>query len=109
MSDGDENLSEAPEPLRSPRIGPALPVAALILPVVAGSVLLFVTSFGLVLAISAATVVGSSLLMAIDASRLGRTDLKGRRRESPAVLFLGMCLLWIVVYPLAFFRRRHFG
>jgi hypothetical protein len=109
MSDGDQILSELPEPPRPPRTGLALPVAALILPIVAGSVLLFVTSFAPALAISAATVLGSSLLLAIDAGRLGRTDLKGRRRESATLLFLGMCLLWIVVYPLAFFRRRHFG
>jgi hypothetical protein len=103
------DILESPGPLRPPQIGLALPVAALVLPVVAGSVLLFVTSSGLTLAISAAAVVGSSLLMAIDAGRLGRTDLKGRQRESAGLLFLGMCLLWIVVYPLAFFRRRHFS
>jgi hypothetical protein len=58
---------------------------------------------------SAVAVVGSSLLMAIDAGRLGQTDLRGRQRESAGLLFLGMCLLWIVFYPLAFSQRRHFG
>ncbi len=109
MSDGDESLIESPEPPRPPQIGLALPVAALVLPVVAGCVLLFGTSFGMALAISAVAVAGSSLLMAIDAARLGRMDLKGRQRESAGLLFLGMCLLWIVVYPLAFLRRRQFG
>jgi hypothetical protein len=111
MRDDDEDgidsvdLAELPGP---PRIGLGLPVIALILPVVAGSILLFNTSFVSALAISGATVVVSSLLLAIDAGRLGKFDLKGKRRESAPLLFVGMCALWIVVYPLVFFRRRHF-
>jgi len=112
MCDNDENgidsvdLSDLRGP---PRIGLGLPVVALILPVVAGSILLFSTSFVFALAISGATVVVSSLLLAIDAGRLGKIDLKGKRRESAPLLFVAMCALWIVVYPLVFFRRRHFG
>lgn len=109
MSASDENRTESPAPPRSGRLGVGLVAVALILPVLAGVVLLFVASFGLALAISAATVLVSSILVAIDARRLGNVDLMGRQRESAGVLFLGMCLLWIIVYPLAFFRRRHFG
>ena len=82
---------------------------ALLVPVIGGTVLFFVKSFGLALAISAATVVTSAALVAIDASRLGRVDKNGKKRESAAMLFIGMCLMWIVVYPIAFFRRRSFG
>jgi hypothetical protein len=98
MSDGHENLIESPEPPQPPQIGLALPVAALVLPVVAGcAFLLFVGSFGLALPISAVVVVGSSLLMAIDAARLGQTNSK-----AALSLFLGMCLVGTVVLSLAF-------
>jgi hypothetical protein len=108
MSDIDESRVEPPAPPRPGRVGIGLVAVALTLPVLAGVVLLFVTSFGLALAISSATVLMTSLLVAIDAGRLGNVDLMGRQRESAGFLFLGMCLLWIVVYPFAFFRRRHF-
>ena len=49
------------------------------------------------------------LLMAIDAGRLGRVDLEGKRVESAVFLFVGMLLLWVVVYPCAFFRRDSEG
>jgi len=109
MSDSDENRTESPEPPRSRTVGVGLPLVALILPVLAGCVLLFVTSIGLGLAISGATVIGTWLLLAIDAHRLGKIDRRGRKRESAGVLLLEMCLLWIAFYPLTFYRRRHFG
>ncbi len=104
----DESRTESLAP-PTRHTGVGLVVAALILPVIAGTVLFFVTSFGLALGISAATVIASAALVAIDARRLGNVDLTGRVRESAGLLFVGMILLWIVVYPLAFFRRRHFG
>ena len=107
-SDEEESRTEPPEPPRPRDVGVGLVVAALALPVLAGGVLLFVTSFALSLAISGGTVLVSALLLAIDASRLGRIDLKGRQAESAVILFVGMCLLWIVVYPIAFFRRKRF-
>ncbi len=96
-------------PPRTEVVGVSLIAVSLILPVLAGVVLLFVTSFGIALAISAATVLASSVLVAFDARSLGNVDLQGRQRESAGVLFLGMCLLWIIVYPFAFFRRQHFA
>jgi hypothetical protein len=44
-------------------------------------------------------------LLAVDAHRLGRANPASRQPDSPAALLLGMILIWIVVYPLAFFRR----
>ena len=109
MSEWEENRTELPEPPHPRHVGIGLAVVALVLPVLSGSVLLFVTSFAPALAISAGTVIVSSLLLAIDAGRLGRIDLKGRQQGSAVLLFFGMCLLWILGYPIAFFRRRHFG
>jgi len=104
----DESRTEPlPPPIR--HVGVGLVAAALVLPVLAGTILFFVTSFAIALGISAATVIASAALVAMDARRLGNVDLTGRVRESAGLLFVGMILLWIVVYPLAFFRRRHFG
>jgi hypothetical protein len=109
MSEPDENRTECTEPPSPSCTGVGLVAVALMLPALAGAILFFVTSFGLALGISATTVIGSATLVAIDARRLGRVDLKGRVRESAGLLFVGMCLMWIVVYPLAFYRRRHFS
>ena len=106
---GQKKRSEPAEPRSSSHTGVGLVAAALILPVLAGTALFFVTSFALALGISAATVIASAALVAMDARRLGNVDQTGRVRESAGLLFVGMVLLWIVVYPLAFFRRRHFG
>ncbi|MEK6261333.1 MAG: hypothetical protein AABP62_22255 [Planctomycetota bacterium] len=109
MSDVDAANIEAAEQSVESRTNPGLVSIALILPVLSAVMLFFVTSFSLALGISVATVVTSAALVAIDASRLGKVDLKGKVRESAGLLFIGMCLFWIVVYPLAFFRRRSFG
>ncbi|MFN6106452.1 MAG: hypothetical protein ACK5EA_18625, partial [Planctomycetaceae bacterium] len=80
---------------------------ALLLPVVAGVLMCFTPGW-VAFAIAAATVVVTALLMALDANRLGRLDRSGRERESPFLLLAGMLLLWIVVFPLAVFRRSAF-
>ena len=109
MSDVDVPSVGSIEPAEKPRLSLGLVGVALTLPVLSGVLLCFVTSFAVALGIGAATVVVTAVLVAIDASRLGKIDLKGRQRESAGLLFAGMCLLWIVVYPLAFFRRSAFG
>ena len=109
MSDFDAAQLESTGPPAKPRLGLGLVGIALILPVLSGVLLCFVTSFPFALSISAATVIATAALVAIDASRLGKVDLKGRQRESASLLFVGMCLLWIVVYPVAFFRRSAFS
>ncbi len=109
MSDTDAINIESTELSARPSVGLGLVIISLILPVAAVVPLLFVTSFHVALGIGAATVIVSSALVAIDASRLGKVDLKGRQRETAGVLFVGMCLLWIFVYPMAFFRRRDFA
>ncbi len=107
MSDVGANI-ESTDPPAMPRSGLGLVSVALILPIISGVMLCFVASFPVALGISTAMVFTTAALVAIDASRLGKVDLKGRKRESAGLLFVGMLALWIVVYPLAFFRRSAF-
>jgi hypothetical protein len=107
MSETDENLTEAAVPAR--RVGNGLVAVALIVPVVSGIALWFVTSFEQSLAVSGACVLISSILVAIDAQRLENAGRTQRKWDAALILFLGMCALWIVVYPYAFYRRRRFG
>lgn len=104
LSDSDFLPQETISPRR---VGLGLVSVALLLPVVAGVLMCFTTGW-VAFAIAAATVVVTALLMALDANRLGRLDRSGRERESPFLLLAGMLLLWIVVFPLAVFRRSAF-
>jgi hypothetical protein len=79
------------------------------LPVVSGAVLFFVTSLGVGIAIGAATVIATAICVAADARGLGNVDAQGRVRDDAGILFFAMCLFWVLAYPFAFFRRRHFG
>jgi hypothetical protein len=91
--------------------GETLAVLALLVPllVVCFFFLGTVSSTTAELAISCGTILLTAILLTIDASWLGTTDLKGRRREGVGTLFVGMLILWVVFYPVMFFRRRHFG
>ena len=109
MSEVDVLNNEATGHSAVPQSTLGLVSVALVLPALSGVLLFFVTSLPIAIGISVVTVVATAALVAIDAHRLGRVDLKGSVRESVGVLFLGMCLFWIFVYPLAFFRRRSFG
>jgi hypothetical protein len=109
MSAGEENVTEPTFTPRSTQAGMGLAAAALCTPVVAGIVLFFVTSFVPALAISAATVLITAILLAIDAHRLGKVNTTAVNPDSPWLLFLGMILLWIFCYPYTFFRRKRFG
>jgi hypothetical protein len=115
MSGTDANLADPAEPTPTapeftprPRIGVGFPGVVLVLPVVAGVALFFGPSFNVAFAISLAMVLATSTLMAVDARRLGRIDSSGHDAGSAVVLFLAMCLLWIVGYPYAFYRRARF-
>jgi hypothetical protein len=109
MPDVDSPTLDSTEPTKKPQPGLGLVGVALILPVLSGVLLCFAPTFAFAIGISAANVISTAALVAIDAKRLGRIDLKGRQRESAGLLFVGMCLMWIVVYPVAFFRRSAFA
>jgi hypothetical protein len=91
--------------------GESLAVLALLLPLVALCLLYFgkIQAGGVTLAVLLGTVVLTATLLAIDAYRLGRVDLDGRRQETFVILFLGLFLVWPIIYPLAYFRRVRFG
>jgi hypothetical protein len=91
--------------------GETLAVLALLLPLVAQSLALacHFDSVGIAMALGWGTIVVTALLLAVDAGFLGTVDLQGTQRCSPVALFFGMLLFWIIGYPVAFFRRRHFG
>ncbi len=77
MSDINSNNSELTQLMSGPRGGLSLAIASLILPVLSGVLLIFVTAFPVALGINVATVFATAVLVAIDASRLGKVDLKG--------------------------------
>ncbi len=86
-------------------------VLALLLPVIALCAL-FLGNFDSVpveLGIAIGTVVGTAILLAVDAASIGTVDLKGTSRQGVGAVLVGVMLLWFVFYPAAFFRRRHFG
>jgi hypothetical protein len=111
---GPEWSPESPWPdvkIRCGRGSETLAVLALLMPALAVGVLLAwrFESATLDLAVSYGTVILTALMLAADAALLGSIDLQGHRRASPLALFFGMIFLWIIFYPAAFFRRRHFG
>jgi hypothetical protein len=91
--------------------GETLAVLALLLPLIAQGLSLacHFDPAGVAVALSWGAVVVTALVLAVDAALLGAVDLQGTRRSGPAALFFGVLLLWIICYPMAFFRRRHFG
>jgi len=91
--------------------GETLAVLALLLPLLAQGLILACRfdSLAIGVVLGWGTVIVTAVLLAIDAALLGTIDLQGTRRASPGALFAGIFLLWIVCYPVAFFRRRHFG
>jgi hypothetical protein len=91
--------------------GETLAVLALLLPLAAQGLALacHFDSLDIGIALGYGTVIVTALLLAVDAGFLGTFDLQGTRRCTPGALFFGILLFWIICYPVAFFRRRHFG
>jgi hypothetical protein len=96
--------------IRRTAFGENLAVLALVLPIAAQGVgLACQFESEIQLAVSVGAVALTALLLAVDAAFLGRVDLDGVERASPLAIFFGVSLLWIICYPVVFFRRRHFG
>ncbi len=100
----------APSATTTPvRSGNGLAILALLIPIASGLVFLSGAVTGWqALAVSVGTVVVTAILVAWDAARLGPRDRNRKLRGDPGGLLLGMLFLWVFVYPLAYFRRRHF-
>jgi len=98
-----ETVTERCREFRRP---PGIAMAALILPVVAGSLLFFVSSTAQAIAISYGTIAITTILLAIDAGRF-RVQLPGERKhETPTFVFLaGMLLFWGIGYPVVYYLR----
>jgi hypothetical protein len=116
MSHIDENVWESDDPYAPPKaplgetrakvvdLSP-LVIIALIVPVVAAVGLCFVTSVPVAYGVAIVAVLLSAALVAIDASHLKRFGADQKGGDSALMLFVGMCLLWVAVFPYAFFRR----
>lgn len=94
---------------RRARAGLPLAILALAIPTATGIAWLLGWGVAHRLEVSMATLLASTILVTWDAARLGRRDCSGVEHESPGLLFVGMLALWVIVYPSAYFRRRHFG
>jgi hypothetical protein len=97
--------------IRSSEQGETLAVLALLLPLVAQGLALACRfeSMGIEIVLGYGTIVVTALILAVDAACLGTVDLHGTQRSGPGSLFFGIIFIWIICYPVAFFRRRHFG
>lgn len=101
---------EVEEGPSQPRPGDGLAVTALLLPLVAGVLEPFLPSSNFsVLLVSFAVVLSTAILLAADVRRLRQWDMVRGRSSSPELTFIGVLLLWIVFFPMAFFERRKFG
>jgi hypothetical protein len=91
--------------------GDSLALLALVVPLVAQGLLLayHFDSDAVVWVVRLGAVAVTALLLVADANRLGSIDQDGFPRGGAGLLFAGLILLWVVVYPVAYFRRRHFG
>ena len=87
--------------------GETLAVLALLVPLIGMVLPAYTVTTALVFGWG--TVLLTAILLSVDAASMGTIDRHGNRRMSVTGLFLGIFVLWIVFYPLAFFRRRHFG
>jgi hypothetical protein len=90
-----------------PKGGETLAVLALLIPLI--SMVVPATTMATSLWLGIGTVMLTTILLSIDAASMGTIDRHGNRQMTVTGLFFGMILLWIVFYPLAYFRRRHFG
>ena len=99
FADGAEQIKQGPLKLA---------LFCLLLPLAAGASNLLMPYSSLTFPVAGGTVFLTAVLLAIDAEQLGRVDKRGRRRENGFVVFLSVCLLWVVGFPAAYFRRSAF-
>ncbi|HEY5373747.1 MAG TPA: hypothetical protein VIK01_08665 [Polyangiaceae bacterium] len=67
---------------------------------------------GSLLFLSVVTILGTAILMSVEASQLGmgtRDDSRGKKGTGPVAWFFGACLCWILVFPWYLAQRRLYG
>lgn len=93
---------------REPKTSNRLVYIALILPIISTLLLVITSNYWAAVLIATGMVIATSILVMIDADRHGEIDQYGRQREGGLTLLIGMLLIWAIVFPYAFFRRRAF-
>lgn len=56
-----------------------------------------------------ATVLGTAVVAAMEASKVGMKSDRTKGTYSPTAWFFIIALLWIIGYPIYMFKRKHFG
>lgn len=56
-----------------------------------------------------ATVLGTAIVAAMEASKVGMKSDRKKGTYSPTAWFFIIALLWIIGYPVYLFKRKHFG
>lgn len=59
--------------------------------------------------IMVATVVGTAIVAALEASKLGAVSDRNKGTYSPTAWFFIIALLWIIGYPVYLYKRKHYG
>jgi hypothetical protein len=82
-----------------------LAIGALIVPLLGACAILWAETTAQGFAISAVTVILSSLLVYLDARQLSDCAANGKKQTAPLVMLLASLILWIAFYPWSFVRR----
>ncbi|HTA91548.1 MAG TPA: hypothetical protein VK745_18320 [Polyangiaceae bacterium] len=67
---------------------------------------------GTLFTLVAVTVLGTAVLMAVEASQLGmgtENDSRGKKGTGPIAWFLAACVMWLVAFPWYLDQRRYYG
>jgi len=55
------------------------------------------------------TVIGTAIVAAMEASKLGMSEDRDKGTYGPAAWFFVILLFWVVGYPWYMFKRKHYG
>ena len=75
-----------------------------------GNMSLLQNPASVIMMLNAFTVISTSILFSIEASNLGMgSGQSGGKETGPITWLFGGLLLWIVVYPMYLYKRKHYG
>ncbi len=93
------------EPTSASKPSHLLAIGALIVPLLGACAILWAETTAQGFAISAVTVVLSSLLVYVDARQLSDYAANGKKQTAPIVMLIASLILWIAFFPWSFVRR----